>query len=115
MTEIGTPKPYSPDELHDLMSKDPRLFQSFAAVAKKMQEIQQQLHLHKLYLFSAIVKTGPVTVGPDEIAHFKNNFSAFSASPGPVEKSFIFDIARAPIGQEAPAPDGTKDNKPIAQ
>ena len=115
MTEIGTPKPYSPDELHALMTKDPRLFQSFAAVAKKMQETQQSLQLHKLYLFAAITKTGPVTVGPEDIKNFKGNFSAFVASPGSVENSFVFDIARAPIGQEAPATDGTKDNKPIAQ
>lgn len=113
--KIGVVQPYTPEEIHKLCQKDERLFQSMAAMARRSGELKNELKRMQMFLYTAIKQNGAIIVTAPDMLAFREGFTAFTFDKGKTEGSFVFDIERAPIAQEAPAPDGVEDNKPIAQ
>lgn len=112
MEEIKA-KPYGPIELDDMIRADPRLAETMGKFSERIYELTKEMKRMHLCLFAAIIQQGPLLIGPDELIEYKEKFTNFTWTP--INKTqFKLDIERVAVAQEVP-PDGTKDNKPIAQ
>lgn len=105
------PEPYSTEEMHDMMTKDKRLFLSMARLAAQRQKANTELERLAMFLYTAIRKNGSVTVGVEDAKQFKENFQDFTLDRK--DGQFIMDIRRIKV--EAVLPDGIESNKPITQ
>lgn len=111
-TQTPGPTPYSAEEMAEMMKKDQRLQLSMALVAQRNEEARVTLGRLKLFMFAAIMKFGPVRVGPEELKKYKQEFKSFTFDRN--GSDFILDIPRIIIAAPGDI-DGTKDSEPVTQ
>lgn len=104
-------KPYSADEMKAILEKDPRMAASMAAIMKRSGQMMQEINRLHMFLYTSILATGPIRVGPVALLNFKDNFESFIYDREGTD--FVMDIQRIIVTPEKP--DGPKSNEPIAQ
>lgn len=108
---MAEPLPYTPDEMAALLKKDPRMAESMKRIMHRNHQMVQEINRLHMFLYTSIVATGPIRVGPVAMLAFKENFEAFVYDRQGTD--FIMDIQRIIV---APGePDGSKNNEPVAQ